>query len=451
MKKENRKIFIVLILIFLTLVFASVMTFISCDKVYADAYSDTAIVNFNQYIENNYVNNYTLNYETSTIISNLSANSGDVFYLYLDFTLNNGDFILNFRYNDDSTETIVYASNYTSPIYKLITINKNLSNVYYYSNAQNQKINNIILINLTQMFGSNDLVPTLEQCQQIFTSPYYYYNEGTPLYLNGINAYNDGMNAVLDSLRVNVNDYVIGFSSFPYANDSIKRGEFAYDSTINHYTFSGVLGVILITDIKAGTNVNANFELWIPDIQGENDNYAYSFKLNFGYVLNNNLVPLIEITANKRNNTSLFYEGTFNMPIDTNTLYLWVDYSTSDSETPTQIIAVNSELTYRTLETTSLLASQYTKGFNDAKREYEPGGQLYQNIYNLGFAAGSNNSANGSIFTDGWQWLGTMFHSLGEILNIQFLPGLSIGIFVALPLLVGLVSFILKITKGSGD
>ena len=310
------------------------------------------------------------------------------------------------------------------------------------------------IIDLTQMFGAGN-EPNLQQAQEYFTADYYNYNAGTPIpyskdYLQG---YNDGANAVYEALTITYSDYTIGANSISYGNNVIEKGQIIYDSNYGAFMFTGVIGIDLLQEISAGTNININFDFYIPDLQGESGEFYKNYKLTFAYIDNsNNLTNIATIEPVKSTDVyENLYTGTIILPLTTRYLYMYVDYArVGQNEAPTQIFSFNSSMSFRSLDVGLLMKNSYLKGQQAGEQKYAYGTDGYNNIYNLGFANGSNNSANGSIFTNGWTWVGMIFHEIGDILSIELLPGIPISLFVALPLLVGLLFFIVKITKGSG-
>lgn len=306
-----------------------------------------------------------------------------------------------------------------------------------------------IFVDLTTMFGSS-FEPNLEQCKDLFTANYYNYTTGTSIPLNKsyLQGYQDGANAVYDALTITFNAYTIGSNSQTYGNNTIERGTLYFDNIYSAYTFTGVISINMLSNITRGTNINVNFKLWIPDLQGENSNYARSFKLYFGYLNDNNeLIQIVEIEpiplTGVQENT---YQGNFVLPIDTQTIYCWVDYNTiGDNFSPTSIIAYQTEMSFKSVDIGLLINNAYNNGASATTLEYQPGGIRYDSIYQLGKA---NGLAEGNTFGNGLEIIGTTFTQVFSFFNIEILPGIPLTIFILLPLLVGLIIFIVKMTKG---
>ena len=424
---------------------------------YNDLSSDT-LVNFNQLLRftsaTSYVsrvdNNVGLRFSSgfnSQFPANINFNAIANHRYYLFNDNNNGDFRLYLTGGITQEFNTIYEPTSDVNITQLFVVNTSLVDL-----DVNIHFN---IIDLTLMFGSDSDNLTLEQAKEYFTADYYEYNTGTAIpyskdYLQG---YNDGANAVYEALTITFSDYTIGANSVSYGNNVIEKGQIIYDSNYGAYMFTGVIGIDLLQEINAGTNININFDLYIPDLQGESGDYYKNFKLTFAYIDNsNNLTNIATIEPVKSTDVyENLYTGTIILPLTTRYLYMYVDYArVGQNEAPTQIFSFNSSMSFRSLDVGLLMKNSYLQGQQAGEQKYAYGTDGYNNIYNLGFANGSNNSANGSIFTNGWTWVGMIFHEIGDILSIELLPGIPISLFVALPLLVGLLFFIVKITKGSG-
>lgn len=105
----------------------------------------------------------------------------------------------------------------------------------------------------------------------------------------------------------------------------------------------------------------------------------------------------------------------------------------------------------------------YNNGYNDGLLDgYDNG---YDNAYNDGFDIGydvglgagyDNGYARG--YNDGvasdfnaWSWLTAVFSSMGALLSIQLLPGVTIGGIAVLVLVLTLLPFLIKLLKGDGE
>lgn len=118
------------------------------------------------------------------------------------------------------------------------------------------------------------------------------------------------------------------------------------------------------------------------------------------------------------------------------------------------------------LDTTPSIADAYELGYNQALAEttssYE---YILQNIYEItipsrersqyeqgrrdGYVLGYETGINVNIGdTVNFNWIQTLFIGLGSFLAIELFGGISIGMIVGIPLVFGLVFFILKLVRG---
>ena len=396
-----------------------------------DDLSENTMVNFNQYIQNDYIN-----YSTSSYFAN---------------TLPTGTYYMKINSNVNTRILFVYTGG--EYYQKAITTGQN-SFIITFSNQINAlqfdnaiTYQNFNAINLTQMFGEN--IPTLDQANDYFTASYYPYNTGTqmPFSKSYLQGYQEGAQSVYDSMTITFNSYTIGANSQTYANNTIERGTLAFDQQYSAYAFSGVIAINLLGEVQRGTNMDIDFELYIPDLQGESTSYAESFLLYFAYVdSNNNLIDMTGIIPHYLGAWTNKYQGNFALPITTSTIYCYLDYNTiGDNFGPTQAIASKSDITFIGLDVAQLVNNAYNKGASDTTAKYSYGGVLYQSIYDLGKAEGI---AEGNSYATGLDVIATTFTQVFSIFNIEILPGIPLTIFILLPLLFGLIMFIVKLTKG---
>lgn len=417
------------------LILASVL-FIPNQNVYAE-YNDlneNTLVNFNQYIQDTYINyttdsyfgndlpvgKYYIRINSNVNTSILFVYSGGAYY-GKSITIGQNDFIIDFS---------------------------NKINAIQFNNSITYK--NLNAINLTQMFGAGN-EPNLDQCKEYFTAEYYSYNKGTeiPFSKSYLQGYQEGAKSVFDSLTITLNSYTIGANSQTYANNTIERGELSFDQQYSAYAFSGVIAINLLGQVERGTNINIDFELTLPTLEGEPNvsEFAKKFILYFSYVdSNNNLVNITGVKPNYKGGWVNSYSGDFALPITTSTIYCYLNYNTiGDNFAPTTAIATKSDITFKGLDLAQIINNAYNKGASDTNAKYSVGGLLYQSIYDLGKSEGI---AQGNSFVNGLDVIATTFTKVFSIFNIEILPGIPLSIFILLPLLFGLIMFIVKLTKG---
>lgn len=421
--------------------------FIPNQNVYAE-YNDlneNTIVNFNQLVLDQNINRV---YSPQKLfqLTNVDLNIYNHKY-YVKYTRNSSG-RLSFGYVDTSAHDLLVS--FDSGFYDNIYTISYLSYFYLYSEESDANLSGINIFDLTKMFGAGN-EPNLEQCKDYFTAEYYNYNTGIEIpysksYLQG---YQEGAQSVYESLTITLNSYTIGANSQTYANNTIERGELVFDQQYSAYAFSGVIAINLLGQVERGTNINIDFELTIPSLEGEPNvsEFAKKFILYFAYVdSNNNLVNITGIKPNYKGSWVNSYNGNFALPITTSTIYCYLNYNTiGDNFLPTKAIATKSDITFKGLDLAQIINNAYNKGASDNNAKYSVGGLLYQSIYDLGKSEGI---AQGNSFATGLDVIATTFTKVFSIFNIEILPGIPLSIFILLPLLFGLIMFIVKLTKG---
>lgn len=427
--KKGTRIFLISLIVILMLAIIAAFTYCTINKYahaeYADITQDT-IVNFNQYIQNNFTHNYIMSADTSTNISSLSANEGDIFYLKLYYTISSGAFIINLRYNDNSTETIA-GSHLTNGQDKIFTLPKKLDSIYYYSNSANNRIDSIMFINLTQMFGSN--TPNLEECEKLFNVPYYNYNEGTPMFF-GLN-----QNDLLQHIEYRLNTGTITGYSQNITNTQVSfnnQGQL-FLSGVASENYSGYFLINLKTTIPIGSVVTLNFNSYIKQ-SGISVALCYA-NLEEKYITD---IP----TSTNANSPFTYSFVTWE---ETSAFYLICsNYSTGTILTINDAtISVQASNDYQ-----FNLQAQYDLGYNDATTYYTQG-YGRQEIWTKGFNEGKAKGlqeANGTFTA--MDYVKSAFVTLGDIMNIEVFPNFTLGAFFLLPLITGAIFFIIKISKG---
>ncbi len=416
------------------LLILSFVMFIPHQSVYADynELNENTLVNFNQYIQDNYIN-----YSTNSYYGN-SLPIG-IYYGKINSNVNTS-ILFVFSGGGYYRQNIVSGNNNFK-----INISKQVQAIQFDNQITYTNFN---MINLTQMFGQNN-IPSLEQCQDYFTAQYYAYNTGTqiPFSKSYLQGYQEGAQSVYENLSITLNTYTIGANSQTYSNNTIERGELYFDNQYSTYAFNGVIAINLLGQVERGTNININFELIIPSLEGESTSIWESFPLYFAYVdSNNNLVNITGIKANYIGSLKNTYKGDFALPITTSTIYCYLQYNTVGGNlAPLSALANKSDISFKGIDIAQIVNNAYNKGASDTNAKYSVGGVLYQSIYDLGKSEGI---AQGNTFVSGLDVIATTFTKVFSIFNVEILPGIPLSIFILLPLLFGLIMFIVKISKG---
>ncbi len=436
------------------MIFAAINYYGGKNKAHAD-YLDLAetntLVNFNQYVPNANITMSSIPRNQNGFY-NIYNTSSFTFYAnhkYYIFGTNTSSYAVNVCSGSNWTNfssAMVIENGFTSKIY---TTDVNRYGLQLYTDNNNASFKNFNIIDLTQMFGSNE--PNLEQAQEYFTAAYYNYTTGTLLpyskdYLQG---YQDGANDLLEAMTITYNSFTIGISSTTYSNNIIDRGEFGFSETEGYYYFSGVIGINLQAIVERGTNFDVDYQFLIPDFSGESQSYKLSYKLHFAYVDdNNNLIDIVEITPTNEGNYNT-YNGSFVLPVSTSKIYCYVNDGvvSQDNQATLQCFAFKSDLTFKSTDVALLMSNAYQRGYSDMQERYNINGDLYNEIWTLGY---NNGLAQQNATIGTMDYAKAAFIGIGEILKIELLPGVPFSLFVLLPLMLGLITFVVRLSKG-GD
>lgn len=300
-------------------------------------------------------------------------------------------------------------------------------------------ISNIFIIDLTTMFGSGN-EPDVETCNKLFSSDYYDYNTGTPISLNGLNSYQQGVNDALDSLNtvqtfknfsnnaysIDINGYS---SSLSVSSDNVAPDWFL----INGYSVFPLLG-----SVSENSIISLTFELL--DVDG----IFTSFDI--GYLYNSTFFSLIHITdiSTDPDNPSKF-SYSVRIPI---TLSNLVVFANCGGQNKTMGFG-NMVVTYKVFNNSVIVDNSYNTGFN--------------NGYNLGASDGYDKgyTAGTSVDPDSYSFFGLInsvirvpvdlllgsFENgerVGGLLNFNFL-GYNMSEFLMSIIIISIVIFFVRL------
>ena len=443
--------------------------FKSCEKqkAHADYIEDiannpTAILNFNQLFDFNNANpnnasvtkqdnTFVLNNTPATYISLLSFSwvSGNTYFLYVNSSSDQIRF-----YNEAGFWFDTWQS-------RIITLDSNATgNLYIHTNRQISGSIQVYIVNLTSMFGQNN-EPNLQQCKDLFTANYYNYTTGTPMTLSGIDSYTNGYTQGLNALLQNT-EFVISsqefYNSVFTVNLNDNYGCTAIDEESNTFTKNSSEQSVTLY----GTNIKNDsaciclpFKYTLPrgtqiTISGKASNTAYhnAMRVYIGFWVNS---AMYQLETSMPTGTQGYFTSssmTFLLPFDVDRMYI---ITPADGETGTNIKLKDFEVGYYLTGIDSLTATSFIDGYNKAEEYYKSYYQIGGTGYNEIYQTGVRDSESGmSVFQDSWAFMGSVFSGFGDLLTVEFFPGLPIGIFVAFPLLLGLIFFIVKLSKGGG-
>lgn len=314
---------------------------------------------------------------------------------------------------------------------------------------------------LSVMFGIGS-EPNLEQAQSIFVSPFYAYNTGSPLSASTIEAYNQGVVDTLGSTTYDVvlDDFYNNSFAFTSNNTNFNSQLFKTDPyTINGQTIFGlnaanyswrnegasynnnsglltVIGLNINNVIPIGSNLSVKFQgRASKDDYNSTSPTSVWTNLYLATFNGTNFVKFLDLGSGIMTVRD-YREFTVSAPANAESLYLIANGSINCS-----YLSINVEYTNSTL----LINSIYESGQESIKKQYNVGGDLYNEIFNAGVRSTQDDAA---VFQDTWSFVGSAFSGLGSMLAVELFPNVPIGVFVAFPLLLGLIFFIVKLTKG---
>lgn len=406
---------------------------------------DNALLNFNQLYKPNYttttttttnnitylINDYNVQLNgtaTANTWVNLKSTIGMIKdNIYLISNVNNGLsgfngltlFIDGSRQNSTILDSI---ENW----YLLKWTGENLTETIYLQCANNSTYNNanlnLQIINLTQMFGNGN-EPTINECDDIFITNYYYTNS---FYLSNDNLYyyTQGVNSVNKSL-------IIGEAVSDWINNtySCDASEFVKDENGTLGWTNGTIATKLNYTLSVGDTVNMALDIY-TDTSDSN--------LIIGQLDDNgNFIQLISVDWSNweysaPGGTLGVYSGniSFNIKYNTNQLMF---RSTGN-------IINCKKIEYITYNYDNQLANAFEQGKKSVNTDY---------YYNLGLQQGiAQGQATGSAWGNSWEFISSAFNGLGSILSVEILPNLPLYTFIAIPLLFGLITLIYKLIGG---
>ena len=443
MKKTTRIICITLCVLLIALSAAGVIYALyskfSNNQAYAEETEET-IVNFNQFskyyeyqISSSNVNVYYVLDNTNYLPNTLQSSH----VYYYDFTINSSS-------NFHSIE--IYSSGYNRIMTSAANNGKGngtftgASDIMaqgraYILSGNSISVNfNLILIDLTLMYGdtiANTL--TLEELEQIFTAQYYSYTTGMTIDSTGFEQYNAGVMSARESMTITTTsaniaenlDNVVINSSYGSTSKSLIQGYMVWSAQSNYSNCTALF------NLETNFNEGDYFEFEFYTITGADSltlpNFNQFYDLQIVAIdSNNNIVPLANVKAQDSN--SITTKAAFYLPFSTDKLYI---------TTPHNYIVGYNNFTIKITTTNLTALSLYS--YKDGYRQGNSSG--YNKGYNKGIS--EQNATLGTM-----EYIGAAFTGIGSILQIELLPGIPFSLFILLPLMFGLIAFVVKLSKG---
>lgn len=386
---------IILLIVLITVVFGSF-------AVFADELDSNAIYNFNQIYQNptfnsdSFITSYGATYSVndSVIVTNDQYNSG----VYLNSTLYNTNhkYYIIIRLSSSLSTTVYVAcrssrdniintqvdvSTYNLYIDYGINASSYGGVTYITSDSVDFIIHSFSCIDLTQMFGTGK-EPTLEQCEQIFTADYYNYNTGTSLTLNGVNAYQQGVDDTLDGLQT-----LLTFKNF--SKNAYPSNVNGYNSTLSLSTdpnvpdfmlINGYIVLPLLGTVNANSYIDISFSL--VDVNGLCE------KFQIGYIYDNSFVPLLTVNGSDISTDPeefSYYNFLVSCPVALSNIVVFADYLGQMQTLGFGNMVVEYKLFNNSIIVDNAYNSGYDNGFNAGNN------QGYSNGYTAGLNAATEN------------------------------------------------------------
>lgn len=411
---------IILVALLTAFVFATI-NYASGKKAHAE-FSDltsNSVVNFNQLVKNQYINGTVS--DSTQIINYKIANANDK--LYIRYT-NSNSAIINFY----SASALVFQISGSS-INGIYNCSNDVTRAYVYYNSGSGTFTNFNIYNLSKMFGQGN-EPNFEECENLFTAPYYNYIESQAMFY-GLN-----QNDMFNSLDYQFNTGLV--SGYP---QNITQSEVTYNQS----------GSLIFT-AKHQDNYTPywliNFKTIIPKgsiITINLDTYTTQTGVGFGFVYADNTEDYITSVPTNQN-TSASFSYSFMNNRDLSAIYL-VEGGSPFTDGTVLTIEQGSIHVQLVNDYKFSLQGQYDLGYSDAETYYTDG-YGRQIIWGEGYDVGYSRGVSEGSLSDGWTFLSTMFSGVGSVFSIEIFPNVTIGTFVMIPLLLGLIFFIVKLSRG---
>ena len=413
---------------------------------YIDVATDpNAIVNFNQYIQNNYINNTISTYFSNT----LPVGS---YFIRIDSNVNTR---ILFVYTGGAyyQKNIIVGQNEF-----LITFSNEISAIQF-DNAIT--FTNFNAINLTQMYGVYNL-PNLTQCQELFVSVYSY-NTGTAMPANGFSMYSQGYQDAYDAIQANLTYSIVAsdvynnatnFDLGNYCGEVLKATDpnIYYIYTNPNPTFNDEAQYANGFYMPFNTTISGGAVLKLQGCIATYMGFAEQLQPIYCAVVTNGQVRnlytfdhYIVGSGDVGNLLKASYDLTLTMPYDCNGLYF---YSLE------QFACANLSVMVQNFDLQTAIASARQTAQSQAEeyytKLYSVGGERYEQIFNSGKQYALTHNAN-NAWGSAWDFIESAFTGIGGIFAVQLLPGVPLSVFILVPLMISLIFFIVKLTKGGGD
>lgn len=461
MKTKLKNISIVLVSMIAIFIVAMSFTFVltNTDKIFAEELTEHSILDFNQQAKELNSNNYVaynssygdLTFENNSVnIKNKQLSTSNYMYgvqskenityyanhkyiLMVDIVSNHNfntsvGIESNVNYNKgnvrkygDNTYYEMFTQETTDTSRKLLIY---LGNNYGNSLSNQYTLSNLMIIDLTQMFGVGNELSTIEEIKSYLPLNYYKYTTSNLVSLSYLDGYNNGAFAMQDGYTFDV--VATDFVNNAYPISVASSTDFSKQN--NAILFSGVIGINTKYTLIANDYI-------IMDIQSLGDG-VFDICVqnnNGGYDVLQHIVSTELPNSETSGSGYTYYSGTITikLPTDVNTIIF-------DGTAMLSVVDVK----YKTFNLSQAIVDAYQSGV-DSIDITSIRQQAYQNGLQEGLSRNANNLVGG-----GMEFVSTTFHSLGELFTIEIMPNVQLWVLIAIPMMFMLIGLLFKM---SGD
>lgn len=446
-KKSYLFIFTILIMCILS-VFALTFNSLLCTNVFAEEtnsnlLTNSSVLSFNQLININSMTTNKLEKVNNFTLKGLQ-NATNVYEIA---NITNINFVSTHKYYVKCTtsQQFAFAYNGGSPVYfkndTILSNNSGVRNQIFIYEVSLGTIYSFNVIDLTQMYGAGS-EPTLEDIKNYNIFPTFYNRiDNLPitesLFTNNQSAYIQGYNDALSSFDVTIGTGNIYDTLSAYNYNGIQS---TIDKTIinsGDYTsylmqINGYAQLRLTATIDANTPVRIHLgALSTPN------NSTYSV-VDFYFLQNGTLNKFASIDTRTAPSDDDFFYIDVNWPTTSNMVFLKGQTSGYPNN---NVYISNMQIEFKTINVYDIINNAY----QNAERYYQQGQPGYNAIFQQGFDEGQRSPAIDSA----WSFVSSTFSNIGGIFAVEFIPGVPLWVFIAIPLLFGLIVFLYRMTGGN--
>lgn len=448
-----------LLIICLVLVFSISITisFVSLhNSVNAESLSNNSVLNFNQLVNYDNINGreiYGLSASSSSNGIFVTGTKTSTSTSYWPITISN--IVPNHKYvvlnpSSDSISTFIDVndSGYKTYSNQIFTVNSIITSVYFSVIVPNgtavKSYFHLNIIDLTQCFGAGNEPTSVAQFKTYFNSDYYAYTTSTLISLSTLDAYLNGVNDTLSNLSYS---FTAVDSYNRITNANVKINNKSYDSTLNKTT----LGSDFVSLGVPGSTQNG--VLYFPFSTTLNAGDTISLSGYYGYavfgsgsysvdivVVNGDSYSIIDTstkTGSTINDLKYINNLSFTLPYSCSGIYFICEGA--------GIYVSNFTISLQVFNFQTLINDAYQAG-KDSVDTATIESEAYQKGKQDGIALKGDN-----VWSNANEFIKNIFVGIFDILSIEFLPNVSLGTFVVIPLIFSVLFFIVKVSKGGGD